>query len=127
MYRFADVVYNEGTQTADVGAGLVWDEVYAALEPHGVNVVGGRTLGVGVAGFALGGGLFGYSKIHAQKVLIIYVAGYSWKTNQYGLTIDTVTAFELVKPDGNVVTVTKASDPDLFFGLKVRVFSASDM
>ena len=52
------------------------------------------------------------------------VAGYSWKTNQYGLTIDTVTAFELVKPDGIVVTVTKTSDPDLFFGLKVRVFSS---
>ena len=60
-------------------------------------------------------------------MLIIYVAGYSWKSNQYGLTVDTVTAFELVKPDGNVVTVTKASDPELFFGLKVRIFSPSDM
>ena len=29
--------------------------------------------------------------------------------------IDTVPALELVKPNGNVVTVTKASDPDLFF------------
>ena len=61
MYRFADVVYNPGTQTADIGAGLIWDDVYAALEPHGVNVVGGRTSGVGVAGFTLGGGLFDYS------------------------------------------------------------------
>jgi len=59
--------------------------------------------------------------------MLIYVAGYSWKSNQYGLTVDTVTAFELVKPDGNVVTVTKASDPELFFGLKVRIFSPSDM
>ena len=58
--------------------------------------------------------------------MIIYVAGYSWHTNQYGLGVDTVTAFELVKPDGNVVTVTKASEPDLFFGLKVRVFSAAN-
>jgi len=57
MYRFADVVYNADSQTADVGAGLAWDEVYAALEPHGVNVVGGRVPGVGVAGLALGGGL----------------------------------------------------------------------
>jgi len=47
------------------------------------------------------------------------VLGYSWKTNQYGLAIDTITAFELVKPDGNVVTVTEASDSELFFGLKV--------
>jgi hypothetical protein len=32
-----------------------------------------------------------------------------------------VTAFELVKPDGNVDTVAKASaDPVLFIGLKVQ-------
>jgi hypothetical protein len=60
--------------------------------------------------------------VPTQKEVIIYFAGYSWKTNQYGLTIDTVAAFELVKPNGNVVTVTKTSDSDLFFGLKVRLF-----
>jgi len=37
------------------------------------------------------------------------------------LTIDTVIAYELVRPDGNVVNVTRASDPELFFGLKVRL------
>ncbi|KAG6908218.1 hypothetical protein DXG01_005690 [Tephrocybe rancida] len=82
-----------------IGAGLVWDDVYTALEPHGVTVVGGRVSGVGVAGFMLGG-------------------GYSFLTNQHGLTIDTVTAFELVKPSGVVATVTRLSDPLLFSGLK---------
>ena len=43
------------------------------------------------------------------------------------MAIDTVTAFELVKPDGNVVTVTKVSDPDLFFGLKVRVYGTANV
>jgi hypothetical protein len=33
---------------ADIGASRVWDDVYAALEPHGVNVVGGRTTRVGL-------------------------------------------------------------------------------
>ena len=107
MYRFSDVVYNAGSQTAEIGPGLIWDEVYAALEPHGVNVVGGRVSGVGVAGLTLGG-------------------GYSWKTNQYGMTVDTVTAFELVKPNGHVETVTKDSDPSLFFGLKVRLVSCKN-
>jgi len=32
--------------------------------------------------------------------------------------VDTVTAFELVKPDGTASNVTQASDPDLFFALK---------
>jgi hypothetical protein len=37
--------YNPGSRTADseIDAGLVWDDVYAAAEPCGVNVVGGRT------------------------------------------------------------------------------------
>ena len=58
MTRFSEVLYDSSTETATVGAGLVWDDVYAALEPYGVNVVGGRLSGVGVAGFTLGGGMF---------------------------------------------------------------------
>ncbi|RXW13917.1 hypothetical protein EST38_g11935 [Candolleomyces aberdarensis] len=87
------------SQTVEIGTGLKWDDVYAALEPHGVSVAGGRVTDVGVGGFTLGG-------------------GYSWKTNQHGLTIDTVSAFELVKPNGDVVKVMEAHDSELFFGLK---------
>jgi hypothetical protein len=41
---------------------------------------------------SLKGGLFGYSWVPRYIELIIYVAGYLWKRNQCGLTIDTVTA-----------------------------------
>ncbi|PPQ84494.1 hypothetical protein CVT24_006685 [Panaeolus cyanescens] len=99
MYRFSDVKYDVASQTATIGAGLLWDDVYATLEPHGVNVVGGRLPGVGVAGFILGG-------------------GYSWKSNQYGLTIDTVLAYELVTPGGVIMNVTHESEPELFYALK---------
>ncbi|KAJ7734460.1 FAD-binding domain-containing protein [Mycena metata] len=99
MGRFSSVVYNAQNQTADIGPGLIWDDVYAALEPYGVVVAGGRVSGVGVAGYTLGG-------------------GYNWLTNQVGLTLDTVTAFELVKPNGQIVSVTAETDADLFFGLK---------
>ena len=58
MSRFSEVSYDPGAQTVRIGAGLIWDDVYAALEPHGVNVVGGRVTGVGVAGLTLGGGMF---------------------------------------------------------------------
>lgn len=58
MSRFSDVDYDPTAQTATIGAGLIWDDVYKKLEPHGVNVVGGRVSGVGVAGFTLGGGMF---------------------------------------------------------------------
>ena len=33
--------------------------------------------------------------------------------------MDNVVAFELVKPDGTIINVTEASDPDLFFAMKV--------
>lgn len=56
MTRFNQTVYNAASGTADIGTGQVWDDVYAALEPFNVNVVGGRVTGVGVAGFTLGGG-----------------------------------------------------------------------
>ncbi|KAI0061219.1 FAD-binding domain-containing protein [Artomyces pyxidatus] len=98
MSRFNTVTVNAADGTVDVGAGLTWDQVYAALDGTGINVVGGRIPGVGVAGLTLGG-------------------GYSWKSNQQGLTIDTVKAYELVLPNGTITTVTEA-DKDLWFGLK---------
>lgn len=58
MSKFSEIEYDFTTQTVTFGSGLIWDDVYAALEPYGVNVVGGRVTGVGVAGFTLGGGVF---------------------------------------------------------------------
>lgn len=60
--------------------------------------MGGRTVGPGIGGFTLGG-------------------GFSWKTNQFGLTCDTVKQYNMVLPNGTLKTVTPA-DTDLFFALK---------
>jgi FAD/FMN-containing dehydrogenase len=56
MTRFSQVVVNKKASTVEVGAGLLWDDVYQALDGTGLNVLGGRVSGVGVAGFTLGGG-----------------------------------------------------------------------
>ena len=50
--------------------------------------------------------------------LSIFISGYSFKSNQYGLAIDNVVGFELVLPNGTVTTVT-ADDHDLWFALRV--------
>ena len=56
MTRFNNVTINRAASTVEIGAGLVWDDVYRALDGTGLNVAGGRVAGVGVAGFILGGG-----------------------------------------------------------------------
>ncbi|KAG1803352.1 uncharacterized protein BJ212DRAFT_1438885 [Suillus subaureus] len=99
LYSFSDVVYNSTTQTATLGMGLIWDEVYVALEPYGMTVVGPKITGIGIGGITLGG-------------------GYSYLTNQYGLGIDSVVAYELVMPNGTVADITESTEPDLFFALR---------
>jgi len=63
-----------------------------------VNVIGGRTPTVGISGSTLG-------------------AGYSYKSSQYGLTIDNIVEYELVLPNGTIKDVTE-KDTDLWFGLR---------
>jgi FAD/FMN-containing dehydrogenase len=62
MSRFRQIEYDAQKQSVVVGAGLKWDDVYAALDLHNVTVVGGRVSGVGVAGFTLGGGKFDWQR-----------------------------------------------------------------
>ena len=56
LARFNSTKVNAYDGTVEVGPGLTWDQVYETLGPTGVNVVGGRIPGVGVAGLILGGG-----------------------------------------------------------------------
>lgn len=116
MKRFTEVTYDAEAGVAKIGAGNVWDNVYAALDPYNVSVVGGRVSGIGVAGFTLGGGGV---ELHIMISQLTKATGYSFKSNQYGLTIDTVVAFEVVLPTGIVVNATENENSDLFWGLKV--------
>ena len=75
MTRFNETKVDFTRGTVEVGAGLTWDQVYAALEPTGVNVVGGRLPGVGVAGLTLGGGE--YSLIAREQDLMCCQAVHS--------------------------------------------------
>ena len=125
MTRFNEVTYHSDDQTATVGAGLLWDDVYEALDPYNVNVVGGRAGGVGVAGFSLGGGeytvLFGLSRIGRSDGIN---PGYSWLSNQYGLTADNILSYEMVFPNGTV-TLVDSSNTELLFALRVRTHARS--
>ena len=56
MTRFKDIAIDQDAGTVEIGAGLTWRDVYEYLVPMGLNVVGGRTVTVGVSGYMLGGG-----------------------------------------------------------------------
>ena len=52
-------------------------------------------------------------------------AGYSFRTNQYGLAADNVVAYNVVLPDGTPVTATKDKCEELFWALKVSSTTGS--
>ncbi|MGW8568236.1 FAD-binding oxidoreductase [Isoptericola sp. NPDC055881] len=86
-------------RTAQVGAGASWGAVQAAAAPHGLTTLLGSAPGVGAVGYTLGGGLGWFSRLH-------------------GLAADHVRSFDVVDPAGERVTVTAATDPDLFWALR---------
>lgn len=49
------VKLSDDKSIVSVGAGLKWVDVYNALEPHGLAVIGGRVSAIGVGGLTLGG------------------------------------------------------------------------
>ena len=82
-----------------LGPGARWQDVYSALEPYNLVVSGGRVAHVGVGGYVLGG-------------------GFSWFSNEFGWTCDSVLAFEVVTPAGSLLPVDKVSHAELFWALK---------
>jgi FAD/FMN-containing dehydrogenase len=86
-------------QTASIGPGCRWGEVYSTLQSKGYTVPGGRDSNVGVGGFVLGGGI-------------------SFLSPRVGLVCNAVTNFEVVLASGEVVNANSTSNPQLFRALK---------
>jgi FAD/FMN-containing dehydrogenase len=86
-------------RTVRAEGGLNWKELNGATAEHGLAVTGGVISTTGIAGLTLGGGL-------------------GWLMAKHGMAADNLLAVELVNADGEVVDVTEASDPDLFWALR---------
>ncbi|TVY84863.1 Bifunctional solanapyrone synthase [Lachnellula suecica] len=99
---------NVESETAGVGTGNRWKDVYKVLEPLNVTVVGGRDSNVGVGGFVLGGEYF----------VAWTLGGISFVSRRYGWALDNVRNFEVVLANGSLTNVNQQSSPDLYFALR---------
>ena len=93
-----DDVSVDGTRVS-VGGGARWGDVARVLTGHGLGISSGDTASVGVGGLTLGGGI-------------------GWMTRAWGLASDQLVGAQLVTARGDVVEVTDASHPDLFWALR---------
>ncbi len=84
---------------ARVEAGVRWRQVIDAAAPHGLAPLNGSSSNVGVVGYTLGGGMG-----HLAR--------------QHGFAADHVRSIELVTAEGEIRTVTAASDSELFWAIR---------
>jgi FAD/FMN-containing dehydrogenase len=90
---------NPATHRARAEAGALWQDVTVPASQHGLAALAGTSANVGVTGYTLGGGL-------------------GWLARRYGLGANSVTAVELVTPDGRLALADAAHHPDLFWAVR---------
>jgi FAD/FMN-containing dehydrogenase len=110
--RMRRVDIDPDTRTARAEAGAVWQDVTVPADRHGLAALAGTSADVGVTGYTLGGGL-------------------GWLARRYGLAANSVTAAELVTPDGHLVRADAGHEPDLWWAVRggggVGVVTALEM
>jgi FAD/FMN-containing dehydrogenase len=86
-------------RTVVAEGGVLWNELDAATQEHGLAVTGGLVSTTGIAGFTLGGGI-------------------GWLMRKHGLACDNLRSAQLVTADGQVITASSAQNSELFWGLR---------
>jgi UDP-N-acetylenolpyruvoylglucosamine reductase len=87
------------SRTARAEAGAEWHEVTVPAAEHGLAALAGSAADVGVVGYTLGGGM-------------------GWLARRYGLASESVTAVEIVTPDGRLVRADADNEPDLLWAVR---------
>jgi FAD/FMN-containing dehydrogenase len=95
----AEVEVDPVARVARIPAGTVWDDVVAAVTPHGLAVMHGSSPTVGVMGYLQGGGLSFYGR-------------------QHGLAVNHVRSYEVVTPDGELRHASAHENAELFWALR---------
>ena len=94
-----DVSIDAEQRTATVSAGAAWRDVIGPAAEHGLVGLHGMSAGVGVFGYALGGGI-------------------GWLSRLHGLASTHIKSLEVVTADGESRHVDADSEPELFWALR---------
>jgi FAD/FMN-containing dehydrogenase len=86
-------------RTARAEAGAQWEDVTVPAGEHGLAALAGSSPNVGVTGYTLGGGM-------------------GWLARRYGLAANSVTAVEIVTPDGRLVRADADHETDIFWAVR---------
>jgi FAD/FMN-containing dehydrogenase len=97
--RLRGVQIDPVARTARAEAGALWQDIIAPASEHGLAGLAGTGPNVGVTGYTLGGGI-------------------GWLARRYGLAANSVTAVEIVTPDGQLVRADAEHEPDLYWAVR---------
>lgn len=102
-------------KTVSISPGLRWTDVYSFLSPYNLHTAGGRTSGLGVGGFLLGGEL---DVLYMSPFLTKFIGGISFLSPTFGFASDNVVNYEVVLADGSIVNANENERGDLYWALK---------
>ncbi|KAJ8501508.1 hypothetical protein ONZ45_g12134 [Pleurotus djamor] len=99
LESLTEIQLSDDSTTVSIPPGLRWADVYGFLQPHHLHTAGGRSSGVGVGGFLVGGGI-------------------SFLSLEHGFGSDTIIDYEVVLSNGSIVHANENERSDLYWALK---------
>jgi hypothetical protein len=93
------VLPSEGAKTAVVGGGAKLGAIYSVLDTYGKSFAGGICPSVGIGGH-------------------LNVGGYNMQMRTLGLAVDNLVSARVVLANGDLVTVSETSNPDLWYAMR---------
>jgi hypothetical protein len=99
LSKFKIVTVEAATKRITVQGGALWSDVYTAIAPHNLAMVGPVINTVGVGGSSLMG-------------------GYGWLTGKHGITLDNIVSVEMVLASGEIVHASEHQNEDLFWAVR---------
>jgi FAD/FMN-containing dehydrogenase len=97
--RMRGTTIDPDSRSARIEAGALWADVTPAAAEHGLAALSGSAGDVGVVGYSVGGGI-------------------GWMVRKHGLSANTIRSAQVVTADGDLVTASPDSEPDLFWAIR---------